>query len=513
MVVGAENFAFVLANNSIANAQPQPGALADFFGGKEWIEDPLGVLDALSVVAEKDFEPVAVLQSLNLNHTRTSGRAHRVVSVVQNVEKHLLQLVGIGDQLRQAIVKSLHHFHAMVGEIVGTESDRLAQNIVDLQRLPLRRPLPRKAQQVLYDFLGALRFFQNHLQVLAGAARHFRILHQQVGKSHDGRQRVVDFVGHAGDQLSHRRHFFRLHQLRLDHSGIRDVSHQHYHARDFAALVAHWAQVHGKFSLRFVAPHDHQLQIVRLQAVQTGVKSFRKDLFRRRRNDPVEAVSNQLVLLEGAGFIGAAGGGADPNRRIGHHDHGLSVIENLAGEVSLALQLRLNVLDVGDVQKYAAILQDFSLAVADHESVFQCVDHGAVAAAEGHLKIAHRAIVVQAVENFVALLGGDVHLGTQVELQDFLTRLVAEHAHQSVIHFDEMPFRRGKEDAFLHVVKQLAVTPLGFPAVRDVLEHVHGLQSFIERAMNARARNQVAALQHGMEEFVGIALFAAERTR
>ena len=72
--------------------------------------------------------------------------------------------------------------------------------VIQLQRLSLRRHLPRKAEQVLHDLLGALRLLQNYAQVFARALGHFRIFHQQVGKSQNGRQRIVDLVGYAGNQ-------------------------------------------------------------------------------------------------------------------------------------------------------------------------------------------------------------------------------------------------------------------------------------------------------------------------
>src|SRR5262249_40229505 len=150
--------------------------------------------------------------------------------------------------------------------------------------------------------------------------------------------------------------------------------------------------------------------------------------------------------------------------------------ENLAGEIPLPLELSLEVLDLRDVEEDAAVLQNLALSVADHEGILKCVDHASVATAQGDLKIADRAFLVKLSADFITLLAGDVDLVLQVELQDFFARLITQHAHQRVIHLDEVPFGRRKKDAFLHVVEELAVTSLGLAPIGNVFEDVDGLQ-------------------------------------
>src|SRR5438270_2004916 len=304
---------------------------------------------------------------------------------------------------------------------------------------------------------------------------------------------------HARDELAYGGHLLRVHQLGLNHRGIGNVGHEHYHAGDLATIVAHGTEVYGKFALRAIAAGDHQLQIVRLQAMQAGVEGFRKYFFVRSRDNPVQPISDQVILVKAARFIRALVGIADQTGSIRHHDQGLCVVEDLAGEIALALELRLEVLDLSDVEEDAAILQNLALAVLDHKGVFQRVDHGAVAAAQRDLKIANGTFFIELVGNLVALLGGDIDLGLQIELEDLFARLVIQHAHQRVIDFNEMAFRRSEEDAFLHVIEELAVALLGFAAVSDVFKHVDSLQAFIVRAVNARAGDQIVAVQHGMQ--------------
>src|SRR5260370_257445 len=106
-------------------------------------------------------------------------------------------------------------------------------------------------------------------------------------------------------------------------------------------------------------------------------------------------MSHQLVLLEASRLISATVGIAHQAGGISHDDHGLSVVEDLAGEVAFALQLSLKVLHLGDIEKDSTILEDLALAVANHERVLQSVDHGAIATAQRDLKVPHRAVAVQ----------------------------------------------------------------------------------------------------------------------
>src|SRR5437764_10330613 len=101
----------------------------------------------------------------------------------------------------------LNNVDAMTVEIVRAQLDRASQDRVQLQSIPLWRHLARETEKVLHDLLGPLRLLQDHAQVLAGCLRQFRIFHQQVGKTQNGRQGIVDLVGDTGNQLAYSSHF------------------------------------------------------------------------------------------------------------------------------------------------------------------------------------------------------------------------------------------------------------------------------------------------------------------
>ena len=66
---------------------------------------------------------------------RAAGFTNRVVSVVQNVQKDLLQLVRVPDHAWQFLVEVFDHFNAVAVEVVRAELDRPTQNGVELHGL------------------------------------------------------------------------------------------------------------------------------------------------------------------------------------------------------------------------------------------------------------------------------------------------------------------------------------------------------------------------------------------
>ncbi len=113
-----------------------------------------------------------------------------------------------------------------------------------------------------------------------------------------------------------------------------------------------------------------------------------------------------------------------------------------------------------------------------------------------------------------ALLGRKIKLGRDVDLQQFIPSRISQHPDHSVIAFDEAAGRGAEEKPFLDVVKQFAVTPLGLAAVGDVFQDMNGLRTFVRDPRDARSRNQIGAIEHGMHEFVRVfGHGAAERTR
>ena len=179
--------------------------------------------------------------------------------------------------------------------------------------------------------------------------RNRRIFEQQIGESHDRRQRIVHFVRHAGNELAERRHFFRVHQFRLQVGGVGDVRHHHDDAVDVALLVPHRAQADREMPGRCRcreksgAP-DYQP----LFLPERSLERFGQHGTPRLRNHFDQRAAQQ-ILLAISGFEAAAVRVADQTHRVEHQNHALRVVQNVAIEIALAAIAALGLAPVGDV--------------------------------------------------------------------------------------------------------------------------------------------------------------------
>src|SRR5208337_772388 len=297
-VVVTNNFAAMFVDNAIANAEAQTSTLADVFGGEERIENTFGIGDAYAVIAKRNFRKCVGAGAYDLNAGGPRGFADSVVSVVQDVEKYLLQLVGISDDQGQGLVEAFDHLNAVADEIVRAQVHGALQDGVELNRLALRRHLAGKAEQVLHDLLGALRFLQNHPQIAARAFREFGVFHQEIGESEDGGEGIVDFVGDAGDQLSDGSHLLGVHQLGAQHSGVGDVGHHYDDAAHAAVFAADGAQIDGELAVDTVAANQGQIEVIDLLAAGNRCQHFAECGAAGRDAQVGQGMAEDLVLLK-----------------------------------------------------------------------------------------------------------------------------------------------------------------------------------------------------------------------
>src|SRR5271155_2420633 len=121
LVVVTQNFAAMFADDAIANAEAQTRSLAHILGGEEGIENLFRIGDAGTIVAKRNLDERPGHRTRNLDTAQASGVANRVISVIHDVEKHLLQLVRIPHNLRQRLVEMFDHLNAMTDEVIRTQ--------------------------------------------------------------------------------------------------------------------------------------------------------------------------------------------------------------------------------------------------------------------------------------------------------------------------------------------------------------------------------------------------------
>ena len=256
-----------------------------------------------------------------------------------------------------------------------------------------------------------------------------------------------------------------------------------------------------KWPILPVSAQDLQFEIVHLASGQRCAQGLGENGAPGRRHQIFQRQAQQLLLFV-AHVLPAPVGIADQSGCVRHQDQALRVVQNLSGEVALALQLRLEGFQPADIQHQAAELRHPPLGVPHREGIDEYIDRGSVAAAQRLFVVPHHAVLFHLPGKFLMTLGRKINLGANVGLQQLFPAVVAEHANQRVIDLDKAAVGRGEEQPFLNVVEQFAVALLHFQAIADVLQHVDGLHALAAGAVYPRGRNQVSAFQHGMDVLV-----------
>src|SRR5882724_11186266 len=128
----------------------------------------------------------------------------------------------------------------------------------EIDGLLLRRGWPRKFQQILYDPRSASRLPVRQVQLaLHGIVEPFALAHQ-FRDAQNRRQRIIQFMSHAGEHLSHCCELFGLNQLFFEALQICHVSPRKNHAIDLSFFVEEWTEVEKDFTpLAQLVPHSH----------------------------------------------------------------------------------------------------------------------------------------------------------------------------------------------------------------------------------------------------------------
>ncbi len=430
------NLSAMFADNAIANTQAQTGTLANVLGGKERIKNTFGIGDAHAVIAKRNLDERAGAGAPDLNAGGPPGFANSVVSIVQYVEKHLLELVGISYDCGQRFVEAFDHLNAVTDEVIRAQVHGALQDGVELDKLALRRHLAGKAEQVLYDLLGALRLLQNHAQIAARAFGEFGVFHQEVGESKDRGEGVVDFVGDAGDQLSDSRHFLGVHELGSQDGGVGDIGHDYDDVADLAVFSADGAEIDGELAAGTVAANQGQIKVIDLLAAGHGCQCFAKRGAARGGAQVRQGMPQNLVLLK-AETAPAPVGITDHAVDVGDQNQALGMAKDFAGEITLFLQLGLRLVEAGDIEHEAAVLQDVARGIVHRNTVHKYVDGRSILAPQNFFVIAHFPPAFEKFRKFLAPLRRKVHLRRNVQLKDFVAGAVAKDPNQRIVNFYE----------------------------------------------------------------------------
>src|SRR5713101_2173263 len=131
----------VLLDQSVANAQTEPGALAHRLGGVKRIEHQLRLLYAGARIAELDHYIRALAHRANGQHA--AHFLHRIHGVADDVEENLQQLIGVAANAGQDGFGLQFDPDVFAAEIQPAEMHGAVHHRIAIDHRPLRGHLPR----------------------------------------------------------------------------------------------------------------------------------------------------------------------------------------------------------------------------------------------------------------------------------------------------------------------------------------------------------------------------------
>ena len=215
-LAGGDDVSAVFTDDAVAQAQAEAGALADFLGGEERIENALEIFgrNAGAIVVDGDAHGGSIARGGDGDAARTLMRFDGLARVVDDVEHDLLDLVSVGQHERQLLGKMRDDLHVAGAERVGNHLQNVLDELVHGDGLAFRLLAARETQERLHDFRAAFGGLEDHVEMAAVLVAHVGVL-EHFGKAHDGGQRVVQFMRDARDELADGGKFFTLDQLPL----------------------------------------------------------------------------------------------------------------------------------------------------------------------------------------------------------------------------------------------------------------------------------------------------------
>ena len=190
----------VVLDDLPTDGQAESGALLVALRGEERLEDATEVArrDPRPIVADGDDDPLGADAEVGGHGERPAPArlAHGLHRVEQQVDEHLLELVGVGHDRRELGREVAHHGDVGAPELVDLQLQRLFDEAVDVHGRATRRLLAGEAEERADDLHRALGLPADSAQSLGDAGVHTLAL-EEVGGADDDGQGVVQLMGDA----------------------------------------------------------------------------------------------------------------------------------------------------------------------------------------------------------------------------------------------------------------------------------------------------------------------------
>src|SRR5262245_861344 len=192
-------------DDPVTDTQTKTSAFADTLRCIERIEDSVGIFNSNAAVEELNPKLTVGIVHPHFKPAPTLTRLeNRIDRVVDDVQEDLFELMRVGRDRRHLRRYIALDEDIVYPQIVIAQRQRLFHDLANVNFLLLGLPLPGKRQEVLYDAVCTLRLFKEFADEVRGAVIQ-AFAFEQLRITEDRRQRIVEFMGDARDQLPHGR--------------------------------------------------------------------------------------------------------------------------------------------------------------------------------------------------------------------------------------------------------------------------------------------------------------------
>ena len=139
---------------------------------------------------------------------------HGLARVVQDVQEHLLKLIGVHQDGRQSRVELPDDLKVTGAKLILNETQRVFNQIVQAGEFAFGTVFPGKAQEAAHDLVTAPHPVHDAPNIATVLLVQIRVLQQLREPDHCG-ERVVQLVRDSGDEFPHPSQLFGLDELRL----------------------------------------------------------------------------------------------------------------------------------------------------------------------------------------------------------------------------------------------------------------------------------------------------------
>src|ERR1043166_6881511 len=191
----------VSAHDALADREPEPHAFF-LLGRKERAEDVgqrrFGNADP--GVGDGDHHGIRAVARGADRHLAAAG--HRLGGVEQEIDQHLLELVGVRLDRRQPAGDIGFYPDLVVEQIVPSELYGVGDDRLDLARLGLGGERPREVHEITDQLAAPHRLAFDDPEPLLVRSGAFFLVEQLLGEAQDDLERVVELVRDRGGELA-----------------------------------------------------------------------------------------------------------------------------------------------------------------------------------------------------------------------------------------------------------------------------------------------------------------------